>query len=56
MDRKYLKFSSFGTIGESAYFHFAPSPAGFIFIPRILLRRLKNEEGTERKCNFEKIL
>jgi hypothetical protein len=27
-----------------------------IFIPRILLGRLKNEEGAERKCNFEEIL
>jgi hypothetical protein len=28
---------------------FAPSPTALSFIPRILLRRLKNEKGTERK-------
>jgi hypothetical protein len=27
-----------------------------IFIPRILLRRLENEEDVEIKCNFEEIL
>jgi hypothetical protein len=46
---------------RNAQFNYAPSPMtpslyaqssfALIFIPCILLRRLKNEEGAERKCN-----
>jgi hypothetical protein len=32
------------------------SSTTLIFIPRILLRRLKNEQGAERKCQFDKIM
>jgi hypothetical protein len=44
-----------------AYLHSAHSPtlllySVLIFIPRILLMRLKIEEGAERKCNPEEIL
>jgi hypothetical protein len=30
-------FNSFGAVGESAYFHSAPSPTALIFIARFLL-------------------
>ena len=36
----WAEFSSFGALGECAYFHSAPSPTTHIFSPRLLLQRL----------------
>jgi hypothetical protein len=47
---------SFRAFSFTAYFHSAPSPSPLIFILRLLLRCWKNWEGTERKCNFERVL
>ncbi len=34
---EHFKCSSFVAVGESAYFHSAPSPTALNFIPRLLL-------------------
>jgi hypothetical protein len=44
------------TFSLRAFSYYAPFQTALIFITRILLQRLKNEEGAERKYNFEEIL
>jgi hypothetical protein len=46
---------SFCAFSYDACFHYASSPTTLNFNPRILLRRLRNKEGAERKGHFKKI-
>ncbi len=47
-------FSSFGALGEWAYFHSSPSPTRLIFIARLLLQGLKGLSHEIDFKNFDK--